>query len=380
MRHASFFSGVGGLDLGFEAAGIETVSVSEIEPYCNAVLATHWSEVPNLGDITSIDPDAIPDADVWSGGFPCQDLSLAGKRRGFGGERSVLAFTFLDLVERRRPRWFIFENVPGLLSSPPGSRGADFRRLTDEVADLGYGWAYRVLDARYFGVAQRRRRVFLVASLGSGRAAEVLFEPEGVRWHPASRGEARSLPPASAATGSDGEVARSLTASMHKRHDEDTDTMVVSALGAANGGVTSLNPWESKGCRVLDTSGVAHTLDLTHRRPGSVMVPQVAPTLVVGGRDKAHRAGDSYDNTPWADTPAGVRRLTPVECERLMGWPDGWTIPAEWRGKRYDGSDLLPVGLDSARYRCCGNGVVAPVAEWIGRRLRAVIESTASIA
>ena len=150
MKHASFFSGVGGLDLGFERAGIETVSVSEIDPYANAVLAERFPDAPNLGSITEVDANDIPEADIWSGGFPCQDLSVAGKRAGFAGKRSSLAFTFLDLVEQRRPRWVVLENVPGLFSS---NSGADFGRLLYEMEQLGYGVSWRTLDARYFGVA-----------------------------------------------------------------------------------------------------------------------------------------------------------------------------------------------------------------------------------
>jgi DNA-cytosine methyltransferase len=175
---------VGGLDLGFERAGIETVSVSEIDPYACAVLAERFPDAPNLGSITEVDANDIPEADIWSGGFPCQDLSVAGKRAGFAGKRSSLAFTFLDLVEQRRPRWLVLENVPGLFSS---NKGADFGRLLYEMEQLGYGVSWRTLDARYFGVAQRRRRVFIVASLESDRAGEVLLECEGCERHPSPR-------------------------------------------------------------------------------------------------------------------------------------------------------------------------------------------------
>ena len=113
MRHASFFSGAGGLDIGFARAGIYTVSVSEIDPYACAVLTERFPDAPNLGSITEVGPNDIPEADIWSGGFPCQDLSVAGKRAGFAGKRSSLAFTFLDLVEQRRPRWLLLENEIG---------------------------------------------------------------------------------------------------------------------------------------------------------------------------------------------------------------------------------------------------------------------------
>ncbi len=212
LTHASFFSGVGGLDLGFEKAGIRTVSVSEIDPFARAVLASRFPDVPQLGDIVALadhelssvvqqtadvlqrrggpadgegrttSGDDWKTADIWSAGFPCQDLSVAGKRKGFtDGKRSVLAFTFLNLVERFRPRWLVLENVPGLFTS---NDGRDFLALLNEVDQLGYGISWRTLDARFFGVPQRRRRVFIVASLGSNRAGEVLLECEGGCGHP----------------------------------------------------------------------------------------------------------------------------------------------------------------------------------------------------
>ena len=173
MRHASFFSGVGGLDLGFERAGIHTVSVSEIDPYACAVLAERFPDAPNLGSITEVEANDIPEADIWSGGFPCQDLSVAGKRAGFKGERSSLFFEFARIADELRPRWIVLENVVGLLSS---AGGRDFGILLSTLAEIGYGCAWRVVDARYFGVPQRRRRVFIVGCLGDdgGRAVRAL--------------------------------------------------------------------------------------------------------------------------------------------------------------------------------------------------------------
>lgn len=229
MRHASFFSGVGGLDLGFERAGITTVSVSEIDPYACAVLAERFPDAPNLGSITEVQAHDIPEADIWSGGFPCQDLSVAGKRAGFAGKRSSLAFTFLDLVEQRRPRWIVLENVPGLFSS---NNGADFGRLLYEMEQLGYGVSWRTLDARYFGVAQRRRRVFIVGSLESDRAAEVLFECEGGCGHlEASRPAGEGAP---AGSGGGVEVSRALRASLGKRGERGDrgDELIIGTIGA----------------------------------------------------------------------------------------------------------------------------------------------------
>jgi DNA (cytosine-5)-methyltransferase 1 len=175
LKVASFFSGIGGFDLGFERAGMEIVFQCEINAFCRSVLIKYWPKVPLFGDIHSVLPDNVPDADVWCGGFPCQDLSLAnqGKRKGLGGQRSGLFFRFAELLSERRPRWIVIENVPGLLNS---KNGTDFQVLLKRLDELGYGIAWRVLDAKYFGTPQRRRRIYIVASLGSLLSAEVLFE------------------------------------------------------------------------------------------------------------------------------------------------------------------------------------------------------------
>lgn len=179
FRHASFFSGIGGFDVGFEAEGFETVCHAEVKPYSCAVLETHWPDVPNLGDINAICPDGdgdheceIPRADVWTGGFPCSDFSVMGKRKGLlDGKRSSLGLVFLDLVRRHRPRFVVLENVPGLLTS---HSGRDLGLLLGGLVDIGYGWAYRLLDARDFGLPQARRRVFIVAALDERDAGTVL--------------------------------------------------------------------------------------------------------------------------------------------------------------------------------------------------------------
>lgn len=205
LTHADWFSGIGGFSLAFERAGFRTVSFSEIEPVPCRILERHWPDVPNIGDITKLAPgddaddaggttggrqgaapdggsqpdlggegrsDAVPAdwqrAFVWTGGFPCQDVSMAGARRGLVNEdgsltRSGLALTWFDLVRQHQPPWIIIENVPGLLSS---NDGADMATIVGTLEQLGYGWAYRTLDAQYFGVPQRRRRVFIVAALG----------------------------------------------------------------------------------------------------------------------------------------------------------------------------------------------------------------------
>ena len=439
MRHASFFSGVGGLDLGFERAGIITVSVSEVDPYASAVLAERFPGAPNLGDITKVGPNDIPEADIWSGGFPCQDLSVAGKRAGFAGKRSSLAFTFLDLVEQRRPRWLVLENVPGLFSS---NKGADFGRLLYEMEQLGYGVSWRTLDARYFGVAQRRRRVFLVASLESDRAGEVLLECEGCERHPSPRQPQRQGPASGAPDGSGiaGATTRRFSKGVNSTIDEplivsqapDSDGVraadglarrmdnqqkvarkssfghyemteqaatLKSSGGDIGGGSENLamtgyqtRADEKNGNFSITEAEVANSLsalwpgDTSHRS-----MTLVAPSESIlsfpsrFGSNANVTEGQAQSMAHSAGAPAVFRKSARAQTnEDSETWVEGdvantlnsfdvgdvRTTHAIVGGTQ-DEDALLPVGLDSHRYRCCGNGVVAPVAEWIARRILA---------
>lgn len=203
MRYVSVFSGVEAATLAWDQLGWEPVAFSEIDPFPSAVLAERFPNVPNLGDITQIDWSQIGAVDLVVGGSPCQSFSVAGKREGLAGA-SGLMFEYIRCVRELRPRWFVWENVPGALSS---EGGAAFGQLLTEMDDLGYGLAWRVLDAQFFGVAQRRRRVFLVGSLGDGgaeRACEVLFEPESLRGNPPSSREKRKALAAAAESGAGG--------------------------------------------------------------------------------------------------------------------------------------------------------------------------------
>ncbi|MBQ9521056.1 MAG: DNA (cytosine-5-)-methyltransferase [Oscillospiraceae bacterium] len=175
MKVASFFSGIGGIDLGLERAGMEVAFQCEILSFGQKVLKRHWPDVPLAPDITKVKAGDIPDVDIFAGGFPCQDLSLAnqGKRKGLEGARSGLFYAYANLVRQKRPRWVFIENVPGLLNS---ADGADFKVVVSTLDEFGYGVSWRILDAKFFGTPQRRRRTYIVASLGTIGAAEVLFE------------------------------------------------------------------------------------------------------------------------------------------------------------------------------------------------------------
>jgi DNA (cytosine-5)-methyltransferase 1 len=205
MKYLSVCSGIEAASKAWEPLGWEPEAFSEIEPFPSAVLKHHWPKVQNLGDMTKHEQWNIPSGtvDLLVGGTPCQSFSVAGLRQGLKDPRGNLMLTYLAIAERLKPRWLVWENVPGVLSS---NGGKDFGSFLGALGELGYEWAYRVLDAQWFGVAQRRRRVFVVAHLGEGSlAAKVLFESESVRRDNAPSREARQ--------GVATNVAPSLTAS-----------------------------------------------------------------------------------------------------------------------------------------------------------------------
>ena len=191
IPYLSVCAGIEAFSVAVRGLPFAPVAFSEIEPFPCAVLAHHYPNVPNLGDMTKIDGSKYCGAvDLIVGGTPCQDFSVAGKRAGMAGERGSLALSYLNLVNAVSPRWIVWENVPGVLSS---NGGKDFALFVHTLGKFGYGWAYRVLDAQYFGVPQRRRRVMLVGYLGDWRpAAAVLFEPGSLRGDSAPRGQARA--------------------------------------------------------------------------------------------------------------------------------------------------------------------------------------------
>lgn len=189
------FAGIGGFSAGFERAGVKTVAAVEIDKNARQVFGNHFPEATLFDDVRTVTGDQliaagfVPDRGIITGGFPCQDLSIAGRGEGLAGERSGLFVEIVRLLEELHPRWFVLENVPRLLSI---NGGRDMGSVIGALAECGYGVAYRVLDASSFGVPQRRRRVFFVGCFGDSgkRAAQILFEPEGVRGDSAESGEA----------------------------------------------------------------------------------------------------------------------------------------------------------------------------------------------
>lgn len=350
VRVLSVCSGIGAPECAWSPLGWEFVAHAEIEPFPSAVLAHHYPGVPNWGDMTKFSewPDA--DVDVLVGGTPCQSFSVAGLRKGLADPRGNLALTFLAIADRFRPDWVVWENVPGVLSS---AGGRDFGAFLGGLGELGYGWAYRVLDAQYFGLAQRRKRVFVVASArGWASAAAVLFERESLSGHPAPSREAGegTAGCAGRSTESSGAVAGTL-----------------SANGKAAGSATSQDA--EAGLQV------AHTLraeGFDASEDGAGRGTPLVPISFTGGAsdilseiDMAQPITGRHGDPGMVATNAtatGVRRILPVEAEKLQGFPPGWTAIL-YRGKP---------AADGPRYRALGNSMAVPCMAWIGRRIQMV--------
>lgn len=240
LRYVSLFSGIEAASVAWSGLGWVPLAFCEIDQFPSAVLACRYPEVPNLGDITKVDWSQFVEhygaADLVVGGSPCQSFSIAGRREGLEGA-SGLMWEYVRAIRELRPRWLVWENVPGALSS---SGGEDFRCLLQALDELGYCLSWRVLDAQYFGVAQRRRRVFLVGSLGSTRSAEVLFEPDSLRWdHPSGKAKRQALTRA-----------------------------IGSGARGADAGPDCLTPWDGQCSRVYRADGCWPTLDARTRSGG----------------------------------------------------------------------------------------------------------------
>lgn len=186
--YGSLFSGIGGFDLGFDQASMRCAWQVEKDAMAQGVLANHWPDIKKYKEVQDVGKRNLSPVDLICGGFPCQDVSLAGRRKGLAGERSGLWFEFIRIVNELKPEWVVVENVPGLLSS---NRGRDMGTIVGGLAKCGYWWAYRIIDAQYHGIPQRRRRVFIVASLTKGRPQQVLFERDSSPWDTPPRREAR---------------------------------------------------------------------------------------------------------------------------------------------------------------------------------------------
>lgn len=430
MRYLSVCSGVEAASLAWEPLGWTPVAFSEVAPFPSAVLAHRFGSnlpgeglasngVPNLGDMTRFAewPDLA--IDLLVGGTPCQSFSVAGLRAGLADPRGNLALVYLAIADRYRPEWICWENVPGVLSS---NGGRDFGAFLGGVGQLGYGWAYRVLDAQYarvdgFGraVPQRRRRVIVVGHSSGDvrRAAAVLFDAASLRGDRAPRREARESAASAVGGGPDGgRIAGCVSAKFAKgtggpAGDEAYNLVAQDVAASLTRGAESAGEGGYAGRRREDDVNlVAHALrsegfdaseDGTGR--GTPLVPvafpermsgtqfassenlspclgSTNPTAVAfdlrgreggaqfeGPHDAANiRAASGGSSRSYVATNWAVRRLTPLECERLQGFPDGWTdVP--YRGKP---------AADGPRYQAIGNSMAVNVMRWVGRRIAMV--------
>ena len=407
----SLFDGIGGWQLAAVHAGVKPIWSSEIEKFPLAVTRKRFPDTKQLGDVTKI-TDVEP-VDIVCAGSPCQDLSIAGKREGLAGERSGLFINAINIVRQmrmstggRQPRFFIWENVPGAFTSG-SERGADFRAVLESIAEIDIPmpkdgrWAnagmvqcpkceiaWRVLDAQYWGVPQRRKRIFLVADFAAAdrRAAEVLFVEPCVPRDSAESERAREE--IAGGTGkSIGSAGETLTPwdvqsnriqsvngkaaalyggagqGTHNGAVFDTRQVVYSFDSKASNSMKSANP--HSGCRQVE---IAKCLDTTVPEPSKnqggiaiVCKPKEVEYAITAkhykNRNAALRDRERINAMREKTVGALLRRLTPLECERLQGLPDNWTLIDD------------KTCSDTARYKAIGNGMAQPCADYVIQRI-----------
>lgn len=436
MIFGSVCSGIEAASVAWHPLGWRTSFVSEIDKFPRAVLSHHFPTTPLHGDFTTIQDGDYEPISVLVGGTPCQSFSVAGLRGGLGDDRGNLALEYLRLAARLRPRWLVWENVPGVLSS---NGGRDFGSVLGGLVQLGYGFSYRVLDAQFFNLAQRRERVFVVGYLGDWRrAAAVLFERASLRGDTAPRrekgkrvadtltvganqcsgfksdvtevigplGAAARFGQDEAAAGhliaSTGETSHCLNAGDMGRQDYETETLIAHTLrgngfdasedgtgrgtpivltmrsnGDAHSGfrdehglvptfaiqerVVSENPnagpqgkgWQERCAFTMEARNKVQAVAFAQNTRDELREMNVVGALA---------SNPGMKQTSYLRLQSAVRRLTPTECERLQGFPDGWTdVP--YRGKQ---------AADGPRYKAIGNSMAVPVMHWIGKRIALV--------
>ena len=396
MKYGSVCSGVEAATVAWHSLGWKPQWFSEIEQFPSAVLDYHYPNVPNFGDMTKHKEWKNDPIDLLVGGTPCQSFSVAGLRKGLDDPRGNLMLTYLAIAEQYRAKWLVWENVPGVLSS---NGGKDFGAFLGALGQLGYGFAYRVLDAQYFGVPQRRKRVFVVGCFGSWRsAAAVLFESHSLQGHSAPSREEGQKPSPSVTTGApfsrtgnervECDAIVPFRSSSFGGFEKGVGTLRASRLGdetltictldtqcgfqnqthqtVANGhllieselmGTLTARMFSSLGARDCEAGAIHAAYSKATSEAGlSDITMSLTASMGSGGADLAAK--------PMVCSNA-VRRLTPKECERLQGFPDNYTqIPY-----RKKDAENCP---DSPRYKAMGNSMAVPVMRWIGERIEMV--------
>jgi DNA (cytosine-5)-methyltransferase 1 len=377
FRYLSICSGIEAATVAWHPLGWEAAAFSEIEAFPRAVLKHHYPEVPLHGDFTTIGADEYGPIDLLVGGTPCQSFSVAGLRGGMDDERGQLALQFLKLLDRTRARWVVWENVPGVLSS---NGGRDFGSFLGGLVELGYGFAYRVLDAQHFGVPQRRRRVFVVGYLGDWRrAAAVLFERHSLQGNPAPRREkgqgfaggasdGLSFSGQSLSAADINGVAPTLDtgAEHHNRGIHVAHSLRAEGFDASEDGTGRGTPLVPVAIQAGAFRSGSHSGSHANGgvMPAVAFMENVRAELRTSHATDALTRGGGKPGQGYAAAMIGsaVRRLTPRECERLQGFPDDYTL-VPYRGKP---------AADGPRYKALGNSMAVPVMAFIGQRIAQV--------
>ena len=350
MNVLSVCSGIGAPECAWTPLGFKFVGASEIEEFPSAVLSHHYPDVPNFGDLNNYKEWKLDDTDinVICGGTPCVSFSVAGLRRGLDDERGNLSLVFIRLCERVQPEFIVWENVPGVLSS---NGGKDFAAFTGALSEIGYSFAWRILDAQFFGVPQRRRRVFLVGHRGNWRyPAAILFEPKSMRGDTPKSGKAGEdiaptvvCGPPYSRTGNQRVEAEALVLQAYEHHPNDA------RIKEINTSPTLLARW--------GTGGGNTPLVLTNDKEWPVKIGStldVAYATKLGLEDQHAFRGKLF----WQQNER-ARRIMPSEAELLQGFPKGYT-DITYRGKP---------APDTHRYKALGNSMAVPVLRWIGKRM-----------
>jgi DNA (cytosine-5)-methyltransferase 1 len=395
MNYLSVCSGIEAATVAWHHMGWKPVGFSEIEKFPSQVLAHHYPQVTNFGDMTKYKEWKLDDSiGLLVGGTPCQSFSVAGLRKGLDDPRGNLALTYVGILDKFRPKWCVWENVPGVLSS---GRGRDFGAFLGALGELGYGWAYRVLDAQNFGVAQRRKRVFVVGCLGGWEsAAKVLFESESLSGN-IKQGRKKGESVAGYVESSFGQYREDVIAGTTKASggvlgggSETFLTIPIHAQATqyVGGGNNRNNDGKGNGLGIGKLGDPMNTLDTSSRhavafgfntnaRPDEMnLLDNKSNTLTTGQRAGVSCIGGQHPNasmgidiSPTLTNAMGaggghipiignmaVRKLTPVECERLQGFPDNYT-------------NIKENCPDGPRYKALGNSMAVPVMKWIGERI-----------
>ena len=345
MKYFSTFSGIGGFELGIGDKH-ECVGFSEIDKYATAIYQKHFPEHKNYGNITTINAEELPDFDLLVGGFPCQAFSIAGKRKGFDDTRGTLFFDLARILRAKQPRLFLFENVKGLLSH---DNGKTFATIIATLDELGYDCQWQVLNSKSW-VPQNRERIYIAGHLrGTPR-------PEVFPFGETDKKDSRN-------------VGEDLSYTLDANYAKGTNT-----LEKGRRQLIQLNQPNHSNDRVYGADGISPTLNTMQGGNRQPFIQQKAHGYNNGGKKfiAPTLTKNAYEHNNHVNA---IRRLTPIECERLQGFPDGWT---EYGGftkaneitkKHPEHMPAFEKISDTQRYKCCGNAVTVNVIRDIAERL-----------